>query len=118
MEPSMHTYPDTIDPDLKKELSFTRQALQVAGWVAGCYLGVMALGFALVFLLKALLECRIATGIELSCSLFGVGVGSPLVPLGTALMMGLYLWPLAALAVAISLLLAAVFWLRSLVKRH
>jgi len=91
--------------------SLTRRAVRFGLRLAGGYLAIVLGGLLFVNLLKAMLECRIATGIDLSCTLFGIDVGSPLIPIGTAVTLSLYAWPLVALATAISFLLAAAFWL-------
>ena len=93
--------------------SLTRQALRFGLRIAGGYLVLVLAGLLFINLLKALLECRLATGIDLSCTLFGIDVGSPLVPLGAVVVWSLYAWPLVALTAAISFMLAAVFWLRA-----
>lgn len=92
--------------------SFERKAMRLGLQIVGVYLLIAIGGLLFVNLLHAILNCRTTTGIDLSCNLFGIEVGSPLVPLGTAVTFILYAWPLVALATSISLGLAAVFWLR------
>jgi len=91
--------------------SLARRTVRFGLRIAGGYLVIVLGGLLFVKLLDAMLECRIATGIDLSCTLFGIDVGSPLLPIGTTVTLGLYAWPLVAMVTAMSFILAAAFWL-------
>jgi hypothetical protein len=90
--------------------SLPRKAVRFGLRIAGVYLVVVISGLLFANLLHAMLNCRAVTGIDLTCTLFGIDVGSPLVPFGVAVTVILYVWPLVALVTAISFGLAAVSW--------
>lgn len=85
--------------------------------IGGGYLLIMLGGLLLVRLSKTMLDCGVSGGIELSCTLFGVYAGSPLVSVEFVVTMILYAWPVVALVCAISFMLAAVFRLRGRIRK-
>lgn len=98
--------------------SLARRAMRFGIRVAGAYLVITLGSVLLINLLRAMLDCRIKTGMDFSCTLFGVDVGSPLVSFGVALTLILYAWPLIALVIAVSFGLAAAFWVHSCSRRR
>lgn len=92
------------------------QAMRFGIRTAGAYIVITLGSLLLINLLRAMLDCRIKTGIDLSCTLFGVDVGSPLVSFGVAATVILYAWPFVALVAAVSFGLAAAFWLHSRIR--